>query len=83
MKRIYIVFLFMFLYCSLFVYSFEPELKWKMQGEDVKTNAFVFSKDGKYIYVQYNKGNASKDTNFIQKWNIEKKMVEKEIPCSG
>jgi WD40 repeat protein len=72
----------MFLYFSSIVFSFEPELKWKIQGGNSHTNAFVFSKDGKFIYVQYYVKSAGLDSFFIQKWNIEEKKVDKNIPCS-
>jgi WD40 repeat protein len=61
----------------------EPELKWKWKGEEASTNASVFSKDGKYIYVQYSFKTVDTATYLIQKWNIETKIVEKEIPCEA
>jgi WD40 repeat protein len=76
------MFLVVFLYFSSIVFSFEPELKWKKQGEFANTNAFVFSKDGKFIYVQYHLIIEGKESFIIQKWNIEEKKVDRVINCS-
>jgi WD40 repeat protein len=83
MIRIYIILFHVFIFSASLIYSFEPEFKWKKQGETAKTNTFVFSKDGKYIYVQYKISIAGNDSIFIQKWNVEKKVVENEIPCGN
>jgi WD40 repeat protein len=80
MKRIYIIFLFAFIFSASFVFSLQPELLWNKQGEESGTNSYIFSLDGKYIYTQYSQRNAGNVSFFLQKWDIDAKKIESEIP---